>query len=166
MFIGLIQIGKGARGLGFGVYKGDGGDKWVGHGGYCPDYQTIFLIHLKSKFAYTVMINSNGVNPNKYVNAMHALINKVKAVSDKEKSSNKKDLSEYTGYYKMDKLDEIHVSTWEGKLALLELPTNTPGLYKHIEGDMFKRIRDNEELGETLSFVRDDKGNIVNMLIF
>lgn len=161
---------KGTRGLGFGVYKGDDGDKWVGHGGYCPGYQTIFLIHLKSKFAYTVMINSNGVNPNKYVNGMHALINKVKPVTDKQKSSSKKDLSEYTGYYKMDISDEIYVSTWEGKLALLELPSNTPAesmdLYKHIEGDVFKRIRDNEELGETLSFVRDENGKIISMLIF
>lgn len=161
---------SGTRGLGFGVYKDSDGEKWVGHGGYCPGYQTTFRMHLNSKFAYTVMINSNGVNPNKYVRGMYGLIKKVKSVKHDESDTNKKDLAEYTGYYKMDVLDETYISTWEGKLAMLNLPSNNPAssmvLYKHIEGDVFKRIRSNEELGETLSFKRGSDGKVVSMLVF
>jgi CubicO group peptidase (beta-lactamase class C family) len=161
---------SGTRGLGFGVYKDSNGEKWVGHGGYCPGYQTIFKMHVDSKFAYTVMINSNGVNPNKYVNGMYGLIKKVKSVKKDESSSNKKELSEYTGYYKMDVLDETYIATWEGKLAMLDLPSNNPAssmtLFKHIEGDIFRRIRSNNELGEALSFKRGPNGKIVSLLVF
>jgi len=161
---------KGTRGLGFGVYKGEDGDKWVGHGGYCPGYQTTFRMHLKSKFAYTVMINSNGVNPGKYVNGMHALLNKVKSVSKDQENSIKKDLIEYIGFYKMAVLDETYISTWEGNLVMLDLPSNNPAKsmteFKHIGGDIFRRIRKDGEMGETLSFKRDENGKIASMLIF
>lgn len=160
----------GTRGLGFGIYKGSNGDKWVGHGGYCPGYQTAFRIHLDSKFGYTVMINSNGVSPGKYINGMHGLIKKVKRIKGVKNDANKKDLSEYTGYYKMDILDETYISTWEGKLAILDLPSSSPAeamtLYKHIEGDVFRRIRSNDELGEALSFKRGPDGKVESALVF
>ena len=70
----------------------------------------------------------------------------------------------------MDVLDETYISTWEGKLAMLDLPSNNPAksmtLFKHIEGDIFKRVRSNGELGETLSFKRHENGNIEQMLVF
>lgn len=161
---------KGTRGLGFGIYKDSNGDKWVGHGGYCPGYQTSFRLHLKSKLAYAVMINANGVNPNKYVYGIHELLKKVKPSKDGETDKDKKDLSEYIGFYNWDIAEEVYISTWDGKLAMLNLPTNSPAktmnLYKHIEGDTFKRIRSDDELGEKLLFERDKDGNIVRMKIF
>jgi len=161
---------KGMRGLGFGVYKGPDGDKWVGHGGYCPGYQTSFSIHPKSKFAYTVMINANGVNPSKYVYGIHNLFKKVKVKDDKEVDKNTLDLSDYTGYFNWDIAEETYVASWEGKLALINLPTESPAesmtLYKHIDGDTFKRVRDDGELGEKLLFERDANGNVVRMKIF
>jgi CubicO group peptidase (beta-lactamase class C family) len=159
---------KGTRGLGFGIYKGKNGDKWVGHGGYCPGYQTTLRLHLKSKFAYSVMINANGVSPNKYVSGMHGILNKVKAVDPEDQS--KKDLTAYSGYYKMDILDEMYISTWEGNLVMINLPTNSPAesmtLFKHIEDDTFKRIRKDDELGESLTFSRNDQGAIDGLLVF
>jgi CubicO group peptidase (beta-lactamase class C family) len=161
---------KATRGLGFGVYKGSNGDKWVGHGGYCPGYQTTLRLHLKSKFAYSVMINANGVSPNKYVNGMHAILKKVKPIKNDSTDVNKKDLTEYVGYYNMDILNEIYMSTWEGKLVMIDLPTDSPAesmtLYKHIANDKFQRIRDDEQLGEILSFERNENGIIDRMIIF
>ena len=161
---------NGTRGLGFGVYKGPKGDKWVGHGGYCPGYQTSFLMHLDSKFAYTVMINANGVNPNKYVFGIHDLLKKVKPNKSSKKEENKINWSEYEGYYFWDIAEEVYISSWQGNLMLLELPTKSPAesmkLYKHIEGDTFKKIRSNDELGEKLLFERDEDGNVVRMKIF
>ncbi|HMC02461.1 MAG TPA: serine hydrolase domain-containing protein, partial [Flavobacteriaceae bacterium] len=161
---------EGTRGLGFGIYKGPNGDKWVGHGGYCPGYQTTFRLHLDSKLAYTVMINANGVNPPKYAYGIHKLLMKVKTKEKEEVSEDKLDLSSYIGYYNWDIAEETYVALWEGKLALIDLPTNSPAesmtLYKHIEGDTFKRIRDDGELGEKLLFERDANGNVVQMKIF
>lgn len=161
---------QGMRGLGFGVYKDSDGDKWVGHGGYCPGYQTSFSIHPKSKFAYTVMINANGVNPSKYVQGIHKLLKKVKDKDETKADKNAIDLSAYTGYYDWEISLETYIASWDGKLAMVELPTDSPAesmtLYKHIEGDTFKRIRDNGELGEKLLFERDANGNVVRMIIF
>ena len=161
---------EGTRGLGFGIYKGPNGDKWVGHGGYCPGYQTAFRLHLDSKLAYTVMINANGVNPEKYVYGIHKLLMKFNPTNKEGTDEDKLDLSPYIGYYNWDIAEEVYITSWEGKLAMINLPTSSPAesmdLYKHIEGDTFKRIRDDGELGEKLLFERDGNGNVVRMKIF
>ena len=153
-------------GLGFHVWKGKDGKKWVGHGGYCPGYMSSFALNLKDKLAYTVMINGEGVRPSKYVKGMHAIINKVKPVSKDTLDTLKHDLVQYTGSYEID-MNEYYVATWEGQLALFALPSTSPAesmsLYKHIEGDKFQKVRKDENLGEVLTFERDEKGNVVRM---
>ncbi len=152
-------------GLGFIVYKGDNGNTWAGHGGSCPGYQTTLQLDLKNKRAYSVMINANGIDPDKYADGISAILNKVK-VSEKENPlMPKKDLKEYTGYYnQLPWWGEKYFSTWGDKLVGLSLPSEKPGdamtFYKHIEGDTFRRIRNDDELGETLVFERDKSGNI------
>lgn len=157
---------KTTRGLGFGVWKGPDGNKWVGHGGWCPGYQTTLQLNLKTKIAYSVMINAEGVNPGKYVKGMHSIINKVKSVKDDTSITKKKDLSEYEGHYEIE-MSEYYVATWEGKIAIVGLPSESPSksmtLYKHIKGDTFQRIREDGNLGDTLSFERNNKGKIDRM---
>lgn len=153
-------------GLGFHVWKGEGGNKWVGHSGHCPGYMTSLALNLKEKMAYTVMINGGGVSPGKYIKGMHAIINKVKPVKKDSVEKMEHDLVQYTGSYEID-MNEYYVATWEGKLALFSLPSASPAesmqLYKHIEGDKFQRIREDGNLGEVLSFERDEPGKIVLM---
>ena len=154
-------------GLGFAVYKGPNGNTWAGHGGSCPGYRSTFRIDLKNKRAYSVMINASGTNPNKYANGIHGILKKVKDA--KKDSSEKKDFSNYEGYYSlMPWWSEEYISSWNGQLVGLRLPSEKPEkamtFYKHIEGDTFRRIRDDKELGETLVFERDEKGNVVRML--
>ena len=156
-------------GLGFIVYKGSNGNTWVGHGGSCPGYRLILLIDLKSKRAFSVMINANGTNPGNYANGIKEIINKVKVSKREISSKEKKDLKEFVGYYsQMPWWGEEYISTWEGKLVTLQLPSEKPGdfmtFYKHIEGDTFRRIRDDDELGETLVFERDENGNITQYI--
>jgi len=152
-------------GLGFAVYKGSNGNTWVGHGGSCPGYRSTLQIDLKNKRAFSVMINASGTNPSKYVRGISGILDKVKDSEKEESSEEKKDLQEYVGYYsQMPWWSEEFISTWNGKLVTLGLPSEKPGdsmtFYKHIEGDTFRRIRDNDELGETLVFERDENGNI------
>lgn len=156
-------------GLGFRVYKGPNGTTWAGHGGSCPGYRSSFEMDLKNKRAYSVMINSSGTNPMKYVMGMHALITKM-TKKDPEPSSEStspgKNLSEYTGYYNpMPWSSEEYIGTWNGKLVILSLPSDKPAeslsQFKHIEGDTFRRIRGDGELGETLIFERDAAGKII-----
>ena len=153
-------------GLGFVVYKGSNGNTWVGHGGSCPGYHSTLQMDLKNKRAYSVMINANGTDPGKYVNGIKGIINKVKLYKKENSSKEKSDLNEFVGYYSpMPWRSEEYVSTWEGKLVILGLPSEKPGnsmtFYKHIKGDTFRRIRNNNELGETLIFERDKKGKVI-----
>jgi len=161
---------KVTRGLGFGVWKGPDGNKWVGHGGYCPGYQTTLQLNLKNKFAYSVMINANGVNPNKYVKGMHSILNKVKPIKEDSTNTKEKNLGQYIGYYEWDLANESYVSTWEGNLVIIELPSDSPGnsmtIYKHTEGDSFRRMRDGGNLGDALVFERNTKGEIFRYKLF
>lgn len=157
-------------GLGFVVYKGDNGSTWAGHGGSCPGYRTTLQLDLKNKMAYSVMINASGTDPDKYLDGISAIINKVKPTEKEKTAVPKKDLNEYTGYYSgMPWSAERYFSPWEGKLVGLNLPADNPGasmtFYKHITGDTFRRIREGDELGETLIFERDKNGNIIQFKV-
>jgi CubicO group peptidase (beta-lactamase class C family) len=150
-------------GLGFSIVKGKDGDKWIGHGGSCPGYRTILQLNPKTKLAFSVMINASGTDPGKYVKGMNAILGKVKTTSRKDSVAH--NLENYTGYYSDQPWrSEVYVSEWDEKLVLIELPTDTPvnsmTFFKHIKDDTFRRIRDDEELGETLVFERDDDGQI------
>lgn len=154
-------------GLGFSVYKGSDGTKWVSHGGSCPGYRSGIQINPKSKMAYTVMINANGTNPHKYAIAMHAILDKVKVESknDKAGENSKKDLTDYIGYYSNQPWgSERYISSWEGKLVMLSLPSQSPAksmiFLKHVEGDSFQKIRKDKEPGEMIVFERDETGKI------
>ena len=149
-------------GLGFAVFKGPEGTTWVGHGGSCPGYRSALQLDLKNKRGYSVMINSSGTNPGKYIRGIHGLLDKM---GKPDPEATQPDLSDYTGYYNpMPWSSERYVGAWGDRLAILELPAENPGealtFFKHIEGDTFRRVRDDGELGETLVFERDEIGAV------
>ncbi|MEZ2416233.1 serine hydrolase domain-containing protein [Muriicola sp. E247] len=149
-------------GLGFVVYKGASGSTWVGHGGSCPGYRSTLQLDLKNKRAYAVMINAGGTNPNRYSSGIYGILNKVK--SGKKADTDIK-FEDYTGYYDARPWgSEEYIGSWEGQLMMINLPSRTPAdnitLYKHIEGDTFRRVRDDGELGETVVFERNAEGKV------
>lgn len=156
-------------GLGFSVYKGRDGSKWISHGGSCPGYRSTLQINPKSKRAYSVMINANGTNPGKYAHGMHSILEKLGTAKDTLPTSgqkNKIDLKQYEGYYDTKPWSsEVYISTWKDQLVMMNLPTSSPvdamTFYKHIEGDIFRRIRDDNEMGETLVFERGNDGEVM-----
>lgn len=158
-------------GLGFVVSKAQDGNTYVGHSGLCPGYSTILQIDLKNKRAYSVMINANGTSPSKYVAGINAILQKVtntKKEGSADSKVEKENLQEYVGYYGlMPVQSEFFVSTWDGKLIVLPLPSEKPGdaliSFKHIESDTFRRVRDDGELGETIVFERDKNGKIMHI---
>ena len=155
-------------GLGFSVYKGSDGNTWVGHGGSCPGYRSTLQLNLKTKRAFSIMINANGTNPNKYGKGMNAIMNKMGVSSKDVKKEASEKLKEYVGYYDSSPWwGESYISTHNGKLVSLELPSDTPGkslrFFKHVEGDVFQRIRKDKTLGETLTFLRDDNGKVYKL---
>ena len=116
------------------------------------------------------MINASGTNPSKYVNGIHEILKKAEGAEKKQSSKDTLtgiDLQEYTGYFNtMPWGSELYVSAWYGKLVTLGLPSESPAnamtLFKHVDGDTFRRVRDDGELGETLVFERNDTGQITH----
>jgi CubicO group peptidase (beta-lactamase class C family) len=158
-------------GLGFVVSKGSEGEKIVGHGGSCPGYRSSISLRPESKRAYVVMINASGTNPGKYADAIHGILEKAKEAEEKQSSKDTKpgiDLQEFSGNYNsMPWQSELFVSAWYGKLVMLGLPSESPAdamtVFKHIEGDTFRRVRDDGEPGETLVFERNINGQITRL---
>lgn len=156
---------KTSWGLGFSVYKVDG-RTFVGHGGSCPGYRSRLVLDPQKKWAYVVMINASGTNPGKYVTGMREILAKVKKPGKREAAV---DLEPYCGVYDSQPWgSETRIVPWQGKLAVFYLPTDSPArrmtLLKYVKKDVFRRIRDNKELGEEVVFERDKSGKVTRMI--
>jgi len=152
-------------GLGFSVREVDG-RSMVSHGGSCPGYRSTLDIDPHEKQAFCVMINAQGVSPNKYATGMRNILKKVTDKDKEEKAA--VDLEAYAGHYDSQPWwGETAVLPWQGKLAVFGLPSENPAqrltLLKHIEGDTFRRLRRDETLGEEVIFERDETGKVVRM---
>ena len=156
-------------GLGFKVKKGKDDEIEVGHGGSCPGYRSGISIYPKNKRAYVVMINASGTNPQKYIDGIIDIMSKME---DQDSDYNPKkismnfDFKDYVGYYNWQPwISEVYVTEWQGKLVLLELPTDNPEksmtFYKPLSKDTFQRIREDEGLGEVLQFERNSNGQVI-----
>ena len=147
------------RGLGFGVYNFDG-ENWVGHGGSCPGYRSQLYINTNKELAYSVMINSSGTSPTKYIDGIHEILSNVTLKKGEEINR----FEEFEGkYISQPWVSETYVQSWGDNLALVSLPSDDPyiSLYKHIEGDVFKKILNNNDLGQELKIIRDDNNKVV-----
>ncbi len=153
-------------GLGFAVFKGPDGTKWAGHGGSCPGYRSTLRIHPQSKMAFAVMINAMGTNPNKYFNGIYQILDKVSKTENNEKEDTTAvNFNDYKGFYSQQPWGgESYFMEWEGKLLRIYLPSDSPAnsmiFYNHLEGDTFRRIRDDKQSGEKLSFERNEEGMV------
>lgn len=157
-------------GLGFAVYEGPDGKKWVGHGGHCPGYKTTLAMIPETKMAYSVMINSSNPNPAKYSRGIHAILSKAGEIEPEEDEALAAELKEYVGYYQGKVMNSIgYVGTWGDKLVMMGVPTNNPGefsTYRRVDKDHFVRIRDNGEDGENVYFIRNDDGEVIQRKYF
>jgi CubicO group peptidase (beta-lactamase class C family) len=157
---------KTSWGLGFAVYQMDG-RTIVGHGGSCPGYRSTLMIDPGKKQAFVLMINASGTEPEKYARGMREILKK--AASKKEPTTPSVNLEDYAGYYDAQPWwGETVVLPWQGFLAMVSFPTDNPAkeltLLKHIEGDTFRRIRDDETLGEEVIFERDKGGKVIRFI--
>ena len=144
-------------GLGYSVYQSNG-RTMVGHGGSCPGYRSTLSIDTKARRAVVVMINASGTNPGKYARALHNIWEQ-----DHPKDS-LPDFSDYEGLYSAQPWSsEGYVMQWGKDLISLSLPVDNPTNWtklKYMEKDAFRRVRDNDELGEEYIFERNKEGKI------
>lgn len=152
-------------GLGFVVFQNNG-KTLNGHWGSCPGYRSIILMDPEDKLAVVVLINAME-NPWKYANQIRNIV--LKGAKGKTLQNTSIDLSQYTGLYNAQPWgSEKKVLNWYGCLAIVDLPSENPLedmiLLHHVSGDVFRRIRRNEDLGEEIRFERDERtGKVTRM---
>jgi hypothetical protein len=75
------------------------------------------------------------------------------------------DLADYCGDYQSLWVGESPIVPWKGKLAafFLRYPDQKkPDLRMvHVEGDVFRRVRDDGDLGEEIRFERNETGRVI-----
>ena len=158
-----------AWGLGFSVWRDDD-KKFIGHGGSCPGYRSQLLIQSNNKVATVFMSNASGVNSRMFAQQIYKIFSPAlkNANSEEEIKSLKPEFVKYLGHYSEAPWGgETAVISWEGELTMLGLPTTSPvkGItkLKYIEDDTFRRIRDDDELGEEIIFETDNSGKVIRM---
>lgn len=169
------------RGLGFGVYRKDG-ETYVGHSGLCPGYESAIQLHVPSHLAAVVMTNAIGRSPSALAiemirilgPAVDEAIEEAIAFEDGlladgyEPADLPAGFERFVGSYDENPWGgESAVVPWQGGLAVLWLPTMSPAddlaPLEHVEGNTFRRILDDGELGEAYEFVEDAEGAVVGM---
>jgi CubicO group peptidase (beta-lactamase class C family) len=156
------------RGLGFSVSRVDD-TTYVGHGGSCPGYRTLLRMSPKNEIAVIFMTNSmtgTGLYAQEAFEIVAPAIEQAIEEPGEGKSADP-DLQKYVGRYDRPLGGETHVLIMEDKLAMLYAPTENPSeavtKLKHIEGDTFRRIRDDGELGEPIEFEVDAAGQVTRL---
>jgi len=82
-----------------------------------------------------------------------------------QESAETPDLDDFVGAYSQQPWGgETAVVRWKGGLAMLSLPTDNPvralTRIRHEEGDVFRRVRADDELGEAIVFERGADGRV------
>ena len=159
-----------AWGLGFAVWR-NMNETFVGHGGSCPGYRTQLLLNPKNKIATIFMANASGVNTRMFTQqAFQIVASAIKAALDSTKAAEPPDpkLKKFTGTYSVEPWGgEMAVFFWKGNLAMVSFPNENPvdriTKLKHVEENVFKRIRDDGELGEEVVFETDSDGKVIRL---
>jgi CubicO group peptidase (beta-lactamase class C family) len=161
---------KNSWGLGFSVSRRD--DKtYVGHGGACPGYRTQVTLCPKDKTAVIVLTNADDANPSRYADEIFDLVSPAIAQAVEAPGKTKKpdrDLEKYVGRYERPIGREMQVVIWNGELAVLSLPNDNPSEWltklRRIKGHIFRRLRDDGELGEEVVFETGPDGKVVRLI--
>ena len=158
-------------GLGFMVTR-EGGETFVGHGGFCPGYQSDLLIQLDSKIATIAIANAMIPIWSYTARAYEIVAPAIDAAKDtpgkgKAIPSN---FQKYIGTYNSFPFSgEFQVIPWKGDLAVVRFPIDNPMTVlrrlKHIEGATFRHIREGNWLGAEYVFEVDVQGQVVRMVI-
>lgn len=159
-----------SRGIGYSITRREN-KTYVGHGGSCPGYRTELSMSNKDKLAVIVMTNGNEVNPGDYARQILDIAAPAMSKALQEPGKGKitpAELQKFVGRYDRPLGGESHVLPWEGSLAILSVPTKSPltvlTKLKHIEGNTFRRIRDDGELGEAVIFELGPDGQVTRLV--
>ena len=156
-------------GLGFSVSHRD--DKtFVGHGGSCPGHRASFQLQLDDEIATIAMANAM-INPGLFTRRAYEIVAPAIAEAKENPDEGKEtppELEKYIGVYDSSPWGgETQIIPWKGGLAAVSFPTQDPldalARLKHIEENTFRRIRDDDSLGEEWIFDVGAQGRVLRV---
>ena len=147
-------------GLGFSVSERDDA-RVVGHGGSCPGFRSTFRLIPSKKLAGIVLMNAQA-NPtevwNRVMDVLGGAFERVRDSSERGASRPAR-FRDYEGIYEST-WGETAILRWDDSIVALGLPSGDPldamTALRHVEGDTFRRVREDGELGEAYVFYRED----------
>ena len=149
-------------GLGFSVSERDD-QRVVGHGGSCPGFRSTFQLIPGRKLAGIVLVSAQGTSPGDVYSKLIEIVGSaLESVQDNPGGGTRRpaSLAEYEGLYEST-WGETVIMRWNDSLVAVGVPTDNPlGAMRKLrrdgdERDVFRRVRDDGELGEAYVFHRD-----------
>jgi len=153
-------------GLGFAIWQMEG-KQFFGHQGGCPGFKSQIILCPEEKIAVAVMINATDAPQFTLVfRAYEIMAPALKAATGEEEGPDK--WARYAGYYTADESwSEAEVLEWDGSLAVMWVPTPDPVgslvRMQRVEGEVFRQVKGDGELGKHYVFRADSAGDIVGM---
>lgn len=135
---------------------------FVGHAGTCPGFQSQLLVRSQDRIATIVMINAQGVSPNRYTQRAYDIMApalraaRAPGTAAPEDATSAAALERLAGLYQRPLGSEVLVLPWQGRLALVGLPTANPmssmETFDPIGNDRFRRSGVRAEVAEVVEF--------------
>lgn len=157
-------------GLGFSISR-NGERTFVGHGGSCPGFRSNLQLQPKERVGAIVLTNAMDAAPGQATLRAHDLVGAAIIAARKSPGEGKRppqEFADYVGRYESF-WGEQAIVAWDDSIASLPLPSDNPrealSKLRHIEGDVFRRVRDDGDLGEEVIFERDASGEVVRLRV-
>lgn len=156
-----------AWGLGFEIYK-LWDETFVGHMGGGHGYKSQFVLCPETGIAVIVMVNATDAPQFTLALRVYEVVKRALVDSAGGEARGEEDWEAYTGYYTADKTwSDAEVLEWEGSLAVMWVPTPDPlgslEVLERVDGNTFRRVKGDGELGKHYVFGPDAEGDIVGM---
>jgi CubicO group peptidase (beta-lactamase class C family) len=143
----------------------------VGHNGSCPGYHTQIDMSPKDKVGVIIMTNGNGVSPQTYSRNVFDIV--TPAIAKATESPGKAEkldptLEKFAGRYDQPLGGETHVLIVDGSLTTFSVPTDNPTgprpKLKRVADNVFRVVREDGGLGETITFELGPDGRVTRMI--
>jgi CubicO group peptidase (beta-lactamase class C family) len=153
-------------GLGFANFVHNG-KTLVGHSGWCPGYRSALIMRPQDKIAVVLLTNVDDANTGRLTRELYDLIasDVVKAAKTTSPAAPRKaDFRAFEGIYGTDRsASDTHVAQLGEELVTISLYQESnvakgATRWRHAGGDSFRRIREDDSLGEELRFERNRSG--------